>query len=128
LETIELPGDGFSQHYIRLRAVYFDDKHEQFSVFADYLYPHDDVKSTIKPAALNEVLQSGMGLHQDDTGMWYLTHWDVRYVPTHPYSDRFQPDGAEHYDRFMSSFTVGFAREGWIDEIEDPDEDEEISI
>lgn len=122
LESISLPGEDWSKHFLRLRAVYYDDKHEQFSVFADYLYPTKDVKAVVPPNAINAVLKSGMGLHEDGTGQWFLTHWDIRYVPTHPYSDRFQLDSAEYYERFMSSFTVGFAREGWIDEIDGPDD------
>jgi hypothetical protein len=40
LESIKLPtGADFHHHYLRPRAVYFDNKHEQYSVFADYLLP-----------------------------------------------------------------------------------------
>lgn len=126
LESITLPGDGWSQHYIRLRAVHYDDKHEHYSVFADYLYPKTDLKTVLSPDAIDAVLQNGRGLHSDDSGEWYLTCWDVRYVPISPYSDRFQLDSANYYENSMSNFTVGFPREGWIDEIDDP-EDPEIN-
>lgn len=120
LESISLPGGEFKEHYLRLRAVYFDDKHEQFSVFADYLYPKDDAKRAIPPLKLDGVLQTGRGLHSDESGMWYLTQWDITYVPTSPYSDRFHLDSREYYEPHMSNFTVGFNRAGWVDKIEGP--------
>jgi hypothetical protein len=128
LESIELPGDGWSQHFLRLRAVYYDDKHEQFSVFADYLYPATDLKIVLSPSAIDTVLKTGRGLHSDGFGEWYLTHWDIRYVPTFPYSDRFHVDSAEYYESSMSNFTAGFPREGWIDEIDDPNDPNIISL
>lgn len=128
LESIALPGDGWSQHYLRLRAVYYDDKHEQFSVFVDYLYPRKDVRKVLSPKAIDTVLKSGRGLHSDGIGEWYMTHWDVRYVPTDPYSDRFQLDSAEYYEDSMSNFTIGFSRDGWVDEIDDPNDPDIISL
>jgi hypothetical protein len=128
LESIALPGDGFSKHYLRLRAVYFDDKHEQFSVFADYLYPSGDSGNVLTPEALNKVLRNGMGLHSDATGMWFLTHWDIRYQAIHPYSDRFHCDAKQYYEPFMSNYRIGHARDGWIDEIEGPDEEPALSL
>ena len=120
LESIPLPGDDFGRHQLRLRAVYFDDKHEQFSVFADYLYPSGDVAKVLSPEALNRVLRSGMGLHSDDDGMWYLTDWDIRYQAVNPYSDRFHADAKQFYEPWMSNFRHGSTRDGWINEIEAP--------
>lgn len=120
LESIPLPGDGFERHYLRLRAVYFDDKHEQFSVFADYLYPDVNTGSVVPPAILNRTLNSGMGLHSDGDGMWYLTNWDIRYQAVSPYSDRFHPDAKQYYEPFMANYRAGHSRDGWVDEIEGP--------
>ncbi|MBE1529573.1 hypothetical protein GGC65_004029 [Sphingopyxis sp. OAS728] len=128
LESIALPGNGWTKHHLRLRAVFYDDKHEQFSVFVDYLYPKTDMKTVLSPSAIDAVLKTGRGLHSDGTGEWYQTHWDVRYVATDPYSDRFQVDSAEYYENSMSSFTVGSSREGWIDEIDDPNDPDNIFL
>jgi len=120
LESVPLPGQDFAWHYLRPRAVYFDDKHEQYSVFVDYLYPKaTSAKTKMKRAALNAVLKDGDGLYSDGHGMWKLTHWDVRYVETHQPSDHFHIDHKNYYEPYMDKFRTGFARREFLsDELE----------
>lgn len=111
LKSIKLPsGTDWNRHYLRPRAVYFDNKHEQFSVFADYLYPEKHESEALSPAALNEILKDGDGLYSDGSGMWYLTHWDIRYVPCMQISDHFHLDHKDYYQPFMDRYRVGFPR------------------
>lgn len=118
IESIKLPeGDTWDHHYIRPRAVYFDNKHEQFSVFADYLYTKKTEDKLIMPHAINEVLRDGMGLYSEDGAMWYITNWDIRYICTNQISDGFHLDHQEYYKPFMRNFTSGMARSSFISEM-----------
>ncbi|HUT61560.1 MAG TPA: restriction endonuclease, partial [Phycisphaerae bacterium] len=118
IESIKLPeGTAWERHYLRPRAVYFDDKHAQFSVFADYLYPEEHEAEVLSPADLNEVLRDGMGLHDDESGMWYLTHWDIRYVPCNQYSDHFHVDHKHYYEPFMAQYGSGVARHRFLSDM-----------
>jgi hypothetical protein len=119
LESIALPkGADWEQHYIRPRGVYFDDKHEQYCVFADYIFPHGKEQTTLSPETVNRVLKDGQGLYSDETSMWYLTHWDIRYVESNQMSDHFHLDHKAYYEPYMDNFRIGNSREGWISEIE----------
>lgn len=118
LESIKLPaGKDWNHHYLRPRAVYFDNKHEQFSVFADYLYPEKHETETLTPAELNEILKDGQGLYSDDECMWYLTHWDIRYVGSRQISDHFHLDHKEYYQPFMDSYRIGLARDEFLSDM-----------
>jgi Restriction endonuclease len=118
LESIKLPeGTDWNLHFIRPRAVYFDDKHEQFSVFADYLYPRDQEGTVLSPQDLNEILRDGMGLYSDETGMWYITHWDIRYVSCWQISDHFHLDHQDYYKPFMERYRIGLARDGFLSDM-----------
>jgi hypothetical protein len=115
LECIKLPtGTEWDRHYLRPRAVYFDNKHEQFSVFADYLYPEKHEAEALSPAALNEILKDGQGLYSEGGAMWCLTHWDIRYVATMQISDHFHLDHKEYYQPFMDCYRVGLARDEFL--------------
>lgn len=115
LESVKLPeGETWGRHYLRPRAVYFDNKHEQYTVFADYLFPEKKDVPPLVPDAINEVLRDGQGLYSDGSGMWCLTFWDVRYVPTTQVSDHFHLDHKDYYDPYLNQFQVGLAREDFI--------------
>ncbi|SPU44580.1 Uncharacterised protein [Brevundimonas diminuta] len=127
LDSIELPGMNWTRHILRLRGVYYDDKHEQFSIFVDYLYPKSGIADVVTPKALNAVLETGMGLQHNELGMAYLAHWDVRYVEADPGSDRFHEDAKHYYEPYMDNFRHGMTRDGWLDEIDAPQEIEAYS-
>lgn len=103
---------------VRPRAVYFDEKHEQFSVFADYLVP-EGKQPSLSPRDFEHILHDGQGLHVDEGAMWYITSWDVRLVRTLPFSDRFQSDASDYYDRYLRHFEVGTPRGLTIGELAD---------
>jgi hypothetical protein len=126
LESIKLPnGKDWAEHYLRPRGVHFDDKHEQYSVFADYLYPLGKEKRTLTPKQIDAVLKDGEGLYSDRQSMWKLTFWDIRYVSTNQVSDHFHLDHKDYYEPYMDNFRIGHSREGFIRELDwvyDPDE------
>jgi hypothetical protein len=101
---------------IRPRAVYFDEKHEQFMVFADYLVPRN-IEPSLSPTDINAVLHDGTGLHHNDEAEWYLTGWDIRLVRTLPWSERYQPDDRGFYDSSMPKFEIGRQRGPTIGEL-----------
>jgi len=118
LESIKLPdGEDWNRHYLRPRAVYFDDKHEQFSVFADYLYSKEGRDEVLPPNELDKVLRDGMGLYGDETGMWYLTSWDIRYVECLQISDHFHLDHKDYYEPFMQQYRLGMARNQFLSDM-----------
>ncbi|HXK40346.1 MAG TPA: hypothetical protein VJ837_05965, partial [Candidatus Paceibacterota bacterium] len=94
---------------IRPRAIYFDDKHQNFVVFADYLVP-DDQKPTLSPKDLDVVLNDGDGLHNENGWMSYITRWDIQVRRTKPYSDHFDLDHYDFYNRFRGNFEAGVLR------------------
>jgi hypothetical protein len=111
LESIQLPeGDDWKTHYIRPRAVYFDNKHDQFIVFADYLYPEDRKDAVLTPRDVNLILRDGEGLHKDRGAEWYITSWDIRYVSTSQASDHFHLDHKDYYTPFLNQYRAGIGR------------------
>ena len=119
LESIKLPkDDDYQGHFLRIRAVFFDNKHDQYSVFADYLYPHGRQDEVIRPKQLDEYLQDGQGLYHDEKYMWKLTFWDIRYIECYQVSDHFHPDHKDYYDNYMRNFQFGINRTGYISEID----------
>lgn len=95
---------------VRPRAVYYDDKHEQFFVFADYLVPCDSTPS-LSPAEFEGKLQDWHGLHSDGKSSWYSTGWDIKKVETDPLSDdHYQFDHADYYEMYLRNFERGAFR------------------
>ncbi len=118
LESIKLPErKSWDRHYIRPRAVYFDNKHGNFIVFADYLYPKDEYDSIVPPQEIKKVLQDGMGLYSNGASMWYITHWDIRYIPCSQISDHFHLDHKDYYEPFMDRYRMGLTRSGFGSEM-----------
>lgn len=125
LEMVQLPrGTNWNEHYLRLRGVYYDDKHGHYSVFADYLYPRGKEKKTLPPQQIEAVLKNGQALYSDGERIGNLTFWDIRYVSTSQISDHFHLDHKEYYKPYMDNFRIGHSRQGFISDIEwvyDPD-------
>src|SRR5262249_25269654 len=117
LESIR-PG---AQHeVIRPRAVYYDDKNEQFYVFADYLVPKG-TEPSLRPSAFQSVLRDWQGLRSDGAAEWYRTGWDGRLVRTEPWSERYHKDSADYYDPHVSNFEHGTFRGPTIGELSEHD-------
>jgi len=94
---------------LRLRAVYFDDKNEQFYIFVDYLVPQG-ATDILPPGELNKILKDGDGLHSRGNAMWYVAHWDVRLIRTRPKSDSYQLDHRDYYEPHLRNFRDGVLR------------------
>jgi hypothetical protein len=100
---------------LRLRAVYFDNKNENYLVFADYLVPvaHPSrgggvLVQSHDAGSLLKQLNDGYGLYEGA----YRTNWDIMRVKVFQLSDRFDQDDKTHYTAFMSNFESGSPREG----------------
>lgn len=120
LESIKLPQAGKSieaqwkKQYVRPRAIYFDNKHEQFYVFADYLVPRDcEMGSILTPRNFNDILQDGQGLYHDESSMWYITFWDIKLEKSSPTSDHFHLDHKDYYERYINNYKIGLSRGSW---------------
>jgi len=107
LEFIPTPDD----QYLRPRAIYFDEKHEQFIVFVDYIIPHD-YEGYLSSKELNEYLKDGQGLYSDEVSMWYITYYDIRLIKENQLSDRFQVDNRVYYEPYIRNFEIGLFRNG----------------
>lgn len=101
---------------VRPRAIYFDDKHEQFYVFVDYLVP-EGAEPSLSPQHFEGVLHDWRGLHSGDQSEWYLTGWDVMVVRTSPFSDHYHKDHSDYYEPYLRNFERGMFRGSTIGEV-----------
>ena len=97
---------------IRPRAIHFDDKNENFTVFADYLVPHNQ-KPSLLPKDFNSILKDQQGLHTEDGGMWFITCWDIQLQHILPYSDHFDLDHYDFYNPVRGNFEIGSLRKDY---------------
>lgn len=104
-----------SYECIRPRAVFYDDKHHDFTVYADYLVPHDQEPS-LKPSDFNAILDDGQGLHSDGLCMWHMTQWDIELRRIAPYSDHYNVDHYDFYVPYRGTYQIGSPRRSFISE------------
>lgn len=100
IEKAKLPNG----HYLRLRAVHFDDKYTNYYLFLDYLVPKDSADEDIKVdddvyELLTERVIDGVSYSVDLYIYEYL-----------PYSDNFDINHQEYYNNFIGNFKSGFPR------------------
>lgn len=112
LETIT-PNDKFEA--IRPRAIYFDDKHTEFTVFADYLVLHNQEPS-LRPSDFNIVLGDGQEPRSGGV-MWCCTDWDIQLRRISPSSDHFHLDHNDYYNSDSVAFESGFPRGRFIGDV-----------
>lgn len=113
LKSIPLPkGDTWRHHYLRPRAVYYDNKNAHYFVYADYLFPTGSLREVLDPEELNRYLHDGGGLY-GDTGE-YLTYWDIAYIDCDEMSDNFQLDHKKFYEPYIRNFHSGLLRDETI--------------
>jgi hypothetical protein len=101
LEKIKLK----KEHFIRIRAVYFDDKHGDYKYYLDYMFPSNE-KPIIGSDEIAYLLGDGNSL---EDGQYYT--FDVISRPYHKYSDHYDKDHYDYYDPFVETFKAGFDRE-----------------
>lgn len=114
LRSAKLPGEDWTRHLLRLRAVYFDNKHEHFTIYVDYLHPGNAASAPMSRKELDQLLQNGRGLHQEIEGESYQAHWDVLYLEESMASERFHEDAKQYYEPYMRDFQVGSSRKRQI--------------
>jgi hypothetical protein len=83
LESVKLPsginlptGEEWG-HYIRPRAIYFDNNNASFIVFADYLYPRG--KDVVAPRDINLAVENRVDLDDQRVVYSYLLGYSLRW-------------------------------------------------
>lgn len=91
-------------HFVRIRSVYFDDKHFSCVFYLDYMYPNSD-NPCISSAKIQEFLGDG---YAKEDGRFY--QFDVRTIPYFKGSDHFDPDHYDYYVPYDSYYKEGKER------------------
>ncbi|PWV88054.1 restriction endonuclease [Pantoea ananatis] len=93
--NISLP----EKHFFRLRNVYFDDKHGTFTWSMDYLFP-----------AKNDPIKK----HSEELEVLFDDEWnqnyDIKIVEYTEWSDHYDPDHYNYYNRDIGKFLLGMSR------------------
>lgn len=100
-ENIKFP----SGHFLRIRAVHFDDKNGCYSWFLDYMYPHDE-KPVYNSKNIEHYLGDGSALSDGQ-----LYSFDVISRPYLPYSDHYDKDHYDYYEPFLHAYHTGMKRD-----------------
>jgi len=104
---------GSESHYLRLRGVYFDDKHSTHIGYVDYIYPKGTSKDRIiNPKKLNEFLFQEFT--KKDHAIMNLPSWDFRYIEENTGSDSFQLDHKRYYEPYLKEFEQGMTRDEFL--------------
>lgn len=91
-------------HFIRIRAVNFDDKHATYVWFLDYMYPYDK-----SPVISNDRIAQLLGNDEIlEYGQYYV--FDVISRPYFPFSDHYDKDHYDYYLPYLENFYTGFER------------------
>lgn len=101
LRRLKLP----QHHYIRLRAVYFDDKYSNFMLYLDYLIPQGTSEDNFKPSA--DVISFCNERIIDGT----LYDVDLKIYEYNGGSDNFDLDHQSYYAYYIPNFKSGMERE-----------------
>lgn len=91
-------------HFIRIRAIYFDDKNGGYTWFLDYMYPHNE-EPDVSRYFFTKILGNDSAL---DDGQFYS--FDVIPRPYYPNSDHYDKDHYNYYKPFQYNFSVGAHR------------------
>lgn len=86
------------KHFLRLRSVYFDDKHCTFLWYVDYMYPTAEI-----PICTKEHLEDQLSQEWNDS-------FDIKFRNYLEDSDHYDPDHYDFYDRYMGQFILGMYR------------------
>lgn len=108
--------DGWSNHYLRPRAVYYDDKHSTHIGYVDYIYPKDsDEKTIFNPPELYRLLQKAFT--NKDNKIMNMPYWDILYISANTLSDSFQLDHKSYYEPYLKDFERGNARTEFLHDL-----------
>jgi hypothetical protein len=101
IEKIRLP----TGHFIRPRAIWYDDKSGCYTGYIDYMRPSGE-SPAISRATLLDVLRDGWALEDGQ-----LYNWDISYVRYLGFSDHYDQDHYDYYTRYLPNFLGGTPRE-----------------
>lgn len=108
--------NGWESHYLRLRAVYYDDKHSTHIAYVDYIHPKNASKDDIiNPIKLDELLSNAFTKKEWD--VMNSPSWDVLYVSESTMSDSFQLDHKQYYKPYLKEFEQGSARKEFLHDV-----------
>src|SRR5574344_548684 len=93
-----------SDHFIRIRSVFMDDKHFCYTYYLDYMYPNSE-RPSISSAEIMQMMGDG---YAKDDGAGY--NFDVRIIPYFKHSDHFDPDHYDYYVPYDSFYKEGIGR------------------
>lgn len=123
LEKVTLYKDkyGLKSQYLRLRAVYYDDKHCNHVAYVDYIYPKGTKKDKIiGPKKMNRVLSKLFSDMEDR--VLNQPDWDIIYLEESVGGDSFQLNHKRYYQPYLKEFEKGEERNkflhNWVYEIE----------
>ncbi|RYJ44287.1 restriction endonuclease [Flavobacterium beibuense] len=109
IERVEIyKGDEYHSHDLRVRAVYYDDKHCVHTVFMDYLYDRRSEEHIVSPDKIYHQLTSKFTT--EDHKYVNQPDWDLNYVEASFTSDHFHPDHKDYYLPFLRNFETGSFR------------------
>lgn len=94
IERYPLPDN----HFLRLRSVYFDDKHGTFMWYIDYMHPFKE-----DPIGTAEQFEEAFDDKWNDS-------FDFKVRNYSEHSDHYDPDHYDFYDRYMGQFILGIFR------------------
>lgn len=100
IENIKFP----PKHFIRLRAVYYDDKNGGYTWYIDYMHPHNQ-----EPVITVPIIKETLG-HEDVLEDHQMHYFDVNIVQYLEHSDHYDPDHYDYYDDNIENFLVGGER------------------
>lgn len=113
IEKIELPkNDIFKEHFVRPRAIFFDDKHGQFTVFIDYMISNEEISKlpSIK-IKIRRFLDENTYLYFRDGSFSNCINWQISFIECDQYDDKFNVDNINYYEPFIRNFQYGVQRD-----------------
>ena len=107
---------GWNSHYVRPRAVYYDDKHCTHIAYVDYIYPRGTNKSLIpNPKELQDFLMKAFT--DEDHNIMNLPSWDFLFLEESTSSDSFQLDHKKFYEPHLKEFELGMSRSEFLHDL-----------
>jgi hypothetical protein len=100
IESISLP----EEHFLRIRAIYYDDKNGNYTWYLDYMYPIDKTPSFCE-TDIAELLGDGYIFEDGQTYMF-----DVIHRSYFKHDDHYDPDHYDYYQSDTRFFSYGFER------------------
>jgi len=107
--------NGWDSHYLRLRAVYYDDRHCTHIAYVDYIYPGSTKSKVLKPKELDKLLSKAFT--DEDHKIMNQPSWDILYLEESTNSDSFQLDHKRYYNPYLKEFEKGIARRQFLEDL-----------